>query len=106
MPRRAAVPMTDRTAANRSACQWERKPPVTLRYVAVGRNSRSLALLPGGASGCSRKVNKWLAEFAVMFLQPPAISVGWRQRHDGIEFVIQPLQISSACAFSQSLAIP
>ncbi len=37
----------------------ERKPPVTLRYVAVGRNSRSLPLLSGGTSGCSRKVNRW-----------------------------------------------
>ena len=31
MPRRAAVPTTDRTPANRSAPQGDRKPPVTLR---------------------------------------------------------------------------
>src|SRR4051812_6106368 len=31
--------------------QFERNPPVTLRYVAVGRSSRSLPLLSGGASG-------------------------------------------------------
>jgi len=52
------VPTTDRTVAKRSAPQFERNPPVTLRYVAVGRNFRSLPLLSGGASGCSKKVSK------------------------------------------------
>src|SRR5271157_1030689 len=59
VPRRAAVPTTDRTPANRSAPHLERNPPVTFRYVAVGRNSLSLPLLSGGTSGCSRNVNKW-----------------------------------------------
>src|SRR3954469_26048233 len=45
MPRRAAVPTTDLTLANRSAAHTERNPPVTFRYVAVGRTSRSLELL-------------------------------------------------------------
>ena len=38
--------------------QAERKPPVTFRYTTIGRRSRSLPLLSGGASGCSRKVNR------------------------------------------------
>src|SRR3954449_8358511 len=58
MPRRAAVPITDWTAAHRSGPQAERKPPVTLRCTTIGRRSRSLPLLSGGASGCSRKVNR------------------------------------------------
>ena len=36
---------------------------MTWRYVAVGRNSRSLPLLSGGASGCSKKVDKWTIPF-------------------------------------------
>src|SRR5437763_14946796 len=58
MPRRAAVPTTDSMAAQRSGPQAERNPPVTLRYTTIGRRSRSLPLLSGGASGCSRKVNR------------------------------------------------
>src|SRR5271165_1725039 len=58
MPRCLAVPMTERTAANRSAPQSERNPPVTLRYVAVGRSSRSLPLLSAVTSGCVRKVKR------------------------------------------------
>src|SRR3954470_17925779 len=45
-------------AAQRSGPQAERKPPVTFRYVAMGRSSRSLPLLSGGGSGGSRKVNR------------------------------------------------
>ncbi len=52
-PRRAAVPMTERTPANRSAPRSERNPPVTLRQVAVDRSSRSLPLLSAGTSGWS-----------------------------------------------------
>lgn len=44
------------------------------------------------------------AHFAITFSQPPTISVGWRQHHNRIEFVIQPTQISPACAFGECLA--
>ena len=40
---------------------------MTLRQVAVGRNSCSLPLLSGGTSGCSRKVNKLLRIFPYRF---------------------------------------
>lgn len=51
--------MTERIAAKRSAPQSDRKPSVTLRYVAVGRSSRSLPLLPAVTSGCDRKVRRY-----------------------------------------------
>jgi hypothetical protein len=41
-----------------------------LRYVAVGRNSRSLPLLSGGASGCSKKVAHGALEHIRMALLP------------------------------------
>jgi len=47
IPRRAAVPTMERTNANKSAPHSERKPPVTLRKVAVGCRSRSLLFVVG-----------------------------------------------------------
>src|SRR3954452_22986249 len=54
---RAAVPTTDATAAPRCGPQAAPQPPVTSRSTTIGRRSRSLPSLSGGASGCSRKVN-------------------------------------------------
>jgi hypothetical protein len=38
-------------SSEKIVAHFDQKPPATLRYVAVGRSSRSLPLLSGGASG-------------------------------------------------------
>src|SRR6478736_3651394 len=106
MPRRAAVPMTERTAAKRSAPQSERKPPVTLRYVAVGRSSRSLPLLSAATSGWSRKVNRWSRTLPYRLRKALTMSVCGSERHDGIKRAIQPSAVFAPCALGQIAAAP
>jgi hypothetical protein len=104
IPRRAAAPMIDLPSANRSAAHADRNPPVTLRCVAVGHTSRSLELLSGGTSGCSRKIKQAVTHRSVSFSQSLAVRIYRRQPHDRVELAVQPRLIRAAVACGQHLA--
>ena len=53
-----AVSITEANAAYASAPHWERKPPVTLRWITAGRKARSHALLWAGTCGSAKNTNK------------------------------------------------
>src|SRR3954453_11031733 len=57
-PRLRAVASSEVKMAEMSAPSWERKPPVTLRWMTDGRRSCSEALFVGGTSGRSKKTNR------------------------------------------------
>src|SRR5690242_12993197 len=57
-PRLRAVASSEVKMAEMSAPSWERKPPVTLRWMTEGRRSCSEALLVGGTSGRSKKTKR------------------------------------------------
>jgi len=97
--------MTERTAANRSAPQSERKPPVTLRYVAVGRSSRSL-LLFGGNLGMIEEGEQVVANPGVALAQSLAVAIDRCQRHDGIERVFQTAAVFAPRAVGQIAVSP
>ena len=74
MPRRAAVPMTERTAAKRSAPQSERKPPVTLGG-GGGTQSPFASVVVGDYSRRIEEGEQVIANLTVSAAQSPVVPV-------------------------------
>ena len=104
MPQRAAVPMTDRKAANKISSPMGSEAASDLAVCGCGSQFAFAAVVVWRRIRMFEEGKQIAGHFAVTLAQPPTVSAGWCQRQNRIEFVIQPTQISPARAFGQSFA--
>ena len=100
MPCRAAVPTTDRMAANKPAPQFDRKPPVTLRY-SCWPQFPFAAVVVGWCVGMVQECEQVASAPAVTLSQSLAVPICRSQYHDGVQIAVQPTLIGTTRAFGQ-----